>query len=53
MELAEIYLFEVGIERALVQKFRGPESGWIWDCLFGYGIRLSALDYSQGRSRKI
>ena len=53
MDLAEFYLFEVGIERALVQKFLGPESGWIRDCLFEYGIRLSVLDVSQGRSRKI
>ena len=31
----------------------GTRELWIRDCLFEYGIRLSVLDDSQGRSRKI
>ena len=54
-DVAEIYLFEIGmgIEVALVRKILELECGWIRDCLFEYGICLSVLDDSQGRSRKI
>ena len=43
----------MGIEVALVRKILELECGWIWDCLFEHGIRLSVQGDSQGRSRKI